>query len=387
MNSRLLVMLMVSLFVILVSCNDDDDNGTPAPVPGPTVKINGTVTTSSGDPVDGADLHVIYETNPASYQQDNVSVSIPETSWMALLVLDVSGDTVVVLVDGMMSAGTHRIYINPEGFANGAYRLVYEIWTADRDSLLYLTSRWWLRNLADVNLLAESLPAAVTDANGHYELLTAAGLSLDIWDDQYQEYTVYLNRMTILALHPDYPPVWQTMNVDSGQWRILDLISPDTLLLPPGLIIQVGDTTVIIPDSAQQFADTNFVRDAYLLREFQLATDSQYQGTPYDQTLAEWKLEPWDVRRQYVDIFYPNDILGAMASEHYAWIGSRLFQFGYGWIDTYQLDVNIYDENAGHIWSDPSDPSNDPDDPATATFDGTSQLADRYGNLWFRFPG
>ena len=375
--------LLFALFVI--SCEDNETPEGSTPVVGAKVQISGTVRAPSGDPANHVSLHVIYEMEPSSYYQDETWFDVIEPSWVTLQVFDVEGNMEVSLVDGLMSAGRYRIDLSPYAFPNGAHQLVYRLWTVDRDSLLFLSGQWWLKNITDVNILAQMTPATVTAASGHYELSAAAGLSIPLRDELNQYIgTAELNRLTLLALHPDYPPVWYTLNVFSGQFAIVDLEFPQTNSLPPGLIIQVGDTTIIIPDSAQQFADSNFDVDAYLLREWQLAV--QNPTMPFNGDLADWKSLAWvgtQGRHSYLEfaVGYSHDILSASPSEYYQWISSRMHQFGYGWDDTHSpsLNPNIENLNPG-LWAVSGD------DPATIIFEGTSQLAQHYHAMWIRIP-
>lgn len=366
------------------------------PITGQVALISGQVTTSTGAPVPNVTLHVIYETGSEFDSPSETGFDVLETSWVTLKVFDIRGNEEATLVDGLFSSGRHQIAINAEAFHNGVHQLRFQVWTADRDSLIHSAERWWLKNIADPNVLFQSVPIATTNSSGHYGFYTAADLAITVRDENGSPDSVLLNRVTVLALSPDdrppnYMPVWQTMDVRAEEHVTVNLTVPNAPQLPPGIAVRIGDTTYVIPDSAQQFADSNFRRDAYLLYEYQLATNPQYNSTPYMGTLAEYKNELWDTRRQYLAnvVGFNYDIQSADFSEYYDWISRITLQFGFGWRDTYRANAEVINPSDPqlYIWDNPSDPTNEPDDPNSISFDGTSHLLERYRGMWIRITG
>lgn len=112
----------------------------------------------------------------------------------------------------------------------------------------------------------------------------------------------------------------------------------------------------------------HFNYDAYMLREYQIATNPSLneQQTAYTFGFDAWKSESWDERGSYLPPPYGHNINTLDIQQYYEMIGKYDTQFGYGWIDTYSLTGPINGDN-GDIWSQTSG-----DDPATIGFDGNS---------------
>ncbi len=389
MNSRPYLITLFALFVIVSSCKNDDTEE-PPPLTGQVAHISGTVTTATGQPVAGANVHVTYEGVQPVGPEAYVTFDVIEQSWVTLSLYTVRGVEAATILDDVLEAGRHRRPVNTRAVPSSTYELRIQQWTTTRDSLLSSDSRWLALNVTDPNVLVGVPPLATTGSDGRYDFFVAAGMSIVERNEQNQVIdTVILNRINIVAFHPAYAAAWQTVDVDSGQYLTVNLALDEESTLPPGLVIQLGDTTVIIPDSAQQYADSKWVLDAYLLREYQIASSDNYNIQPFTGTLSEWKTLEWSVRQEYLQnaLGYQYDIMAASPSEHYIWIVQHLTQFGYGWKDTYPAHSNLNDPNAGHIWGQPSDPTNQPDDGATIAFDGTSHFAEHYQNMWIRIPG
>ena len=117
----------------------------------------------------------------------------------------------------------------------------------------------------------------------------------------------------------------------------------------------------------------HFDVNAYLLREWKIASSDQYNTAPYINGLAQWKTEPWSVRQTYLEHAdgYGHDVLTLDLQQFFEMIGKYINQFGYGWEDTYPDGTNVNDEGAGHIWFWNPDTQMG-DDPATVGFDGDS---------------
>ncbi len=131
----------------------------------------------------------------------------------------------------------------------------------------------------------------------------------------------------------------------------------------------------------------HFNVNAYLLREYQIASSDAYNTEPFQGTLAEWRSLEWsgiNGRQHYLEnaLGYGHDVMTDDIQQYYEMIGKYINQFGYGWDDTYD------DENGNPLF-DPNIENDDPalwqsssgDDPATVGFDGTSPRFDLYRDL------
>jgi hypothetical protein len=153
--------------------------------------------------------------------------------------------------------------------------------------------------------------------------------------------------------------------------------------------LTVGDTTIIIPDAAIQFAGArgslgNFVWDAYMLREYQVARDPNlpHPGSPFTGSLTEWKALGWPTRQTFLIAPYTaHDANTDDGAQFFYEIGTYLEQFGYGWRDTYDPDADLSNP-AVHIWLHPADTTLVRDNTSTPEFDGTSHLIEQYRALW-----
>lgn len=147
---------------------------------------------------------------------------------------------------------------------------------------------------------------------------------------------------------------------------------------PPtgGYQITLEDSTVVtIPGSAVTFAQQNFSRDAQLLREYQVATNSQYVNPTWQLPFQVWKSETYGVRQGYMVPPYDNDVMTDDSAFFYYEIGEFIEQFGYGWKDTFDA-ANFNPDSAytNHLW--PSDPTQ------TVFFDGQSPFREEYVGMW-----
>lgn len=118
--------------------------------------------------------------------------------------------------------------------------------------------------------------------------------------------------------------------------------------------------------------------NAYLLREYQIASNTQYNTTPYTGTLAEWSSMEWDERQEYFQDVqgYTHDVLTGDIQQYFEMVGKYINQFGYGWIDTYTEGADVFNQDIGDIWSARSG-----DDPSTVNFDGDSPMFYTYRDM------
>jgi len=126
-------------------------------------------------------------------------------------------------------------------------------------------------------------------------------------------------------------------------------------------------------------AQGNFNYDAYMLREYQIATNPTINesGVPYADDFSTWKTEPWEGeggRASYLPPPFGHNIDTTDIRQYYEMIGTYYTQFGYGWIDTYDHQ-GAFNGNEGYIWAISGD------DPNTLWFDGNSPFFYHYRDL------
>jgi len=153
--------------------------------------------------------------------------------------------------------------------------------------------------------------------------------------------------------------------------------------------IVVGDTLITIPAEAVAFAGTvadgnHFEWHAYMLREFQIASDGSLPrggGTAYAGTLEQWKSLSWNTRRSFLIPPFSHDITTSSPELFYYMIGTHVEQFGFGWIDTYDPEANLWN-SAVRPWLHPADSTLLPDNPGTIGFDGGLGDMAEYRAMW-----
>jgi hypothetical protein len=376
--------LTVLTCLIILGCNDDDAQ--PQPTTGPA-RVSGTVVNTAGIPVAGVRFHTVYgyrelelelgtPTGFVMRSHGRTYLSLTTDSQVLIILTDrLRDDFRVTMVDGEFAAGAHEIDINLASEPNGVYDLsVY--WHPNGRFPDDSAHKVILKNETVLEELAQALPSAISGANGRFDfpvnahdsIITSAGT-----------YGLIIDRVRLYAMTDDSPPAHTLLSITPGSrntWNpIVQLANDDNVY------IQDGDTLYLIPDSARALADLGYVNDAYLLREYQVAIDPNYNTTPYEGLLADWGNEPWDQRSQYLPPPYSDNILGLSDGERYWLITTRMEQLGYGWNDTYPTDADL-NRDIEWIWGEPSDPSNTPDDPNTIGFDGTSNLRNRFRSMW-----
>lgn len=120
----------------------------------------------------------------------------------------------------------------------------------------------------------------------------------------------------------------------------------------------------------------HFNLDAYMLREYQVASNPQWSSTPYDgESLTTWNNEDWLTRQSHLPAPYTHDILTDDQQQYYEMIGKYYEQFGYGWNDTYDHSVPLNDSAPETIWGVSGD------DVATSWFDGNSPMFFAYRDM------
>lgn len=123
----------------------------------------------------------------------------------------------------------------------------------------------------------------------------------------------------------------------------------------------------------------NFNVNAYMMREYQVAINPNYNSTVYSGTLAEWKSETWEERQTYLPPPYGHDILTGDIQQYFEMIGKYFEQFAYGWRDTYPGSANLETDWEQDIWDNPAEGFTD--DRNTIGFDGTSPLFFQYRDM------
>jgi hypothetical protein len=152
--------------------------------------------------------------------------------------------------------------------------------------------------------------------------------------------------------------------------------------------LTVGDTLITIPAEAVDFigsvnSPNHFSWHAYMLREYQIATlpNIPREGEPYDGELIDWKTQPWLIRSTFLVAPYTRDIMTSDAAQYYYMIGTYPEQFGFGWVDTFDPEADLWNP-ALRPWSNPADSTLSPDNPSTLAFDGGLSDLLEYRAMW-----
>lgn len=153
--------------------------------------------------------------------------------------------------------------------------------------------------------------------------------------------------------------------------------------------VVVGDTVITIPAEAVRFAGSllsgeHFQFHAYVLREYQVAINPAIprgNGSAYTGSLVEWKNMGWGTRRTFLVAPYAHDVTTDSPELFYYMIGTYPDQFGYGWVDTYDPEANLWD-GALRPWNHPADSTLTPDNPSTLEFDGDLGDMLEYRGMW-----
>ncbi|MBI5059161.1 hypothetical protein HZB60_05180 [candidate division KSB1 bacterium] len=208
--------------------------------------------------------------------------------------------------------------------------------------------------------------------------------------------------------HTSQAPADETAVVDTGKKSIgkgvmFSLIIPGTgqlyagswLRAVPWLAIEAVGWTLFAgyhakgqdkTDEFEAFAGTkeapnHFSYDAYMLREYQIAVNSNYNTEIYTGSLSEWQSETWAERQDYLQPPYGHDINTDDIQQYFEMIGKYFSQFGYGWKDTFDpatLDLTSQDPNYAP-WHDEANGFTD--DPSTIAFDGNSPWFFEYRDM------
>jgi hypothetical protein len=155
----------------------------------------------------------------------------------------------------------------------------------------------------------------------------------------------------------------------------------DETAAPDGYTVTSGEHTYRIPSAAVAYADSHFVRNAYLYHEWQVASNpyAVVGGTPTELTLAEWLTAPYDVRSTFLPAPFTHDVLTSDSSQYFKMIGLYFAQFGWGWADTWDGNVDAPD------WTAP-DSGLTADVLETLQFDGESRQFQHYRDMWVALP-
>jgi hypothetical protein len=152
--------------------------------------------------------------------------------------------------------------------------------------------------------------------------------------------------------------------------------------------LTVGDTLITIPTEAVDFVGglntpNHFAWHAYMLREYQIAINPSIprEGSPYPDELIDWKNQPWLIRATFLVAPYSRDIMTSNAAQYYYMIGTYPEQFGFGWVDTFDPEADLWDPTE-RPWTNPADSTLAPDNPSTLEFDGGLSDLLEYRAMW-----
>ncbi|NUO18155.1 hypothetical protein HUU59_01720 [bacterium] len=119
----------------------------------------------------------------------------------------------------------------------------------------------------------------------------------------------------------------------------------------------------------------NFNYDAYMVREYQVASNETFAPVQYEGSFEDWLTLEWEDRSSHLPAPYTHDIQTGDRQQYYEMIGKYFEQFGFGWIDTYDRSVPLNGSTPENIWSVGGD------DIATVKYDGQSQLFFTYRDM------
>lgn len=371
--------IVISCFIFL-GCKNDDP---PPPVSGIT-RVSGIVVNAVGAPVEGASLYAVYGYRVAELNEPDTPTGFVMRSYGSTtfdLVVDSRVEIVltdrlrenfrVTLVNGVLAAGRHVIEVNLEEEPNGIYDLSFQM-SPNGPYPVFTEQRIILKNESALEILADTSPLAISATDGHYSFYVNSGQSVIT---EPTNGGLIVDRVHLYVLNDLIPPIHTLLSTTPGSSLAWNPVVEATI--DENAYIQDGDTLYLLSESTQMFADTNLVLDAYLLREYQIAINPNYNSTPYNSTLDDWKTETWEERRQYLPPPYSGDILVYHLDLRYWMITSQMIQFGYGWRDTFDANADLDHDWEQDIWSEVSG-----DDPLTIGFDGTSNLRDRFRSMW-----
>lgn len=148
-----------------------------------------------------------------------------------------------------------------------------------------------------------------------------------------------------------------------------------------GYDLVVGDTLISISAEAVRFAAEHFEWHAYMLREFQIATLPRDEGSPYAGSLEQWKNLSWSSRQTFLYPPFVHNLSTESLELYYYLIGTHPGQFGFGWVDTYDPEANLFN-SAVRPWLNPADSTLTPDNPGTLNFDGGLGDMLEYRGMW-----
>lgn len=123
----------------------------------------------------------------------------------------------------------------------------------------------------------------------------------------------------------------------------------------------------------------NFNVNAYLMREYQVALNPNYNSTVYDGQIEDWKSESWEERQNFLPPPYGHDVLTGDIQQYFEMIGKYYEQFGYGWRDTHPGTVNYDTDFESDVWDNPGEGFTD--DRNTIGFDGSSANFFKYRDM------
>lgn len=148
--------------------------------------------------------------------------------------------------------------------------------------------------------------------------------------------------------------------------------------------LAVGDTLITIPAEAVRFAAEHFEWHAYMLREYQIAINPSIPrngGSPYSGELIDWKNASWSLRSTFLVPPYAHNLDTNQLELYYYLIGTHPDQFGFGWMDTYDPEADLWN-SALRPWLNPADSTLTPDNPSTLEFDGGLGDMLEYRGMW-----
>lgn len=122
-------------------------------------------------------------------------------------------------------------------------------------------------------------------------------------------------------------------------------------------------------------ANGNFNYDAYMVREYQVASNETFAPVQYEGSYDDWLSMEWEDRSSHLPAPYTHDIRTGDRQQYYEMIGKYFEQFGYGWIDTYDNSAPLNGSTPETIWQVGGD------EIATVKYDGQSAMFYAYRDM------
>jgi hypothetical protein len=211
-------LVLFTCLIIFSGCVNTTDPSDDEPA------IYGRVTDKNGLPLAGVNVHYIPELFDSSFgkviQDPNIGVriyfSITEESYVRLILTEhLTGDTINILVDDTLSAGSYYISVDARPLTNGIYNYILKINDQETTRILFI-----IKATED---LVTSEPLTVTDNNGNFKLLykrLGIGDVLQMTSESSPDpigYQIISNKLDLFFTKPGYYNLQESIIIDTNK--------------------------------------------------------------------------------------------------------------------------------------------------------------------------